>query len=209
MPLNIEVEAEHPDVTALKKRVIEVTKKYTDRHGWCGEAQKALAEAGVTESRAKKVDVEIVFTVEGVEEEQHGRKRITASSLAGKTPEQMNAYVTDMLRTEGTYAVAGTTITPLITVTDLNEWHPGEGDVPAGYSAAFTSREGRVKHLLVTPRRVLEAEDPKAALERHLRGSNYFMCGAGSYGGALESTRDEGRICQKCLTRAENNPQTP
>lgn len=208
MPLNIEVETEHPDVTALKKRVIAVTKKYTDRHGWCSEAQKALAEAGVTESKSKKVDVEIIFVIEGVEEQQNGRKRITASTLAGKTPEQMNAYVTDMLRTESTYMVAGRTITPLITVIDLNEWHPGSTDVPNGYSGLFTSREnGRVRHLIPTPRRVREADDPVGALNRYAHGRViYFMCSESTGIGTSDSIRDGGRICNACMSRAEANP---
>lgn len=42
---------EHPDVTALKKKVVATMKKYTDKNGWCDEARRAMVEAGVLDER--------------------------------------------------------------------------------------------------------------------------------------------------------------
>lgn len=48
-----------PEVVEVKKRITEVAKKYTDRHGWCDEVARALEEAGVISEKIIRVDVNL------------------------------------------------------------------------------------------------------------------------------------------------------
>jgi hypothetical protein len=218
MPLNISVEAEHPDVTVLKAKVREVAKRYTKKHGWCAEVNKALREAGIEDDA--KVKVEIKFTVSG-SAEQTATQTFAASALAGKTAEEQNAWVADQIAPK--VVVAGVEVTLPVTVIDLTLVEeikpvPAAGykdgmDYPDGYVHFYTSNEGRVAHL-VRKDSVLDTDlavagsGPGHAVsvinawlrQRRIRA----LCGTepSYYGQATASSvRAEGRVCQNCQSR--------
>lgn len=213
MPLNIEVETEHPDVVALKKRVIEVTDAYTSRHGWCGEARNALREAGVLDSPNNKVAVAIRFTLPG-SEEQTAVKVFNASDLVGKSDDEQKAWVAEQITPA--VKVAGVNVPIPVTIVDLSnsEANPsGYSDglnYPAGYQHFYTSNEGRVAHLTSIDRldqraqRAIDREESAHRVESQMRNVYvYALCGASAaYGAKLTSVRSEHRVCAKCLTRA-------
>lgn len=205
MPLNIEPTAvEHPDVTALKQRIIAVTKKYTDRHGWCAEARNALREAGVLDEPSNKnINVEVTFTING-SEEQKASQRFRLRDLTGKSHEQQLEWVRDQIATPT--LILGVPVTPEVVVLDLNESSTvshGNLSYPEGYTHIYVSNEGRVAHLL------LNAENREGpTLERWIsRSIHYTLCGTSAYRtGTLDSPRAvAGKVCAKCLTRAENS----
>jgi hypothetical protein len=198
MPLNIEVEQEHPDVTALKEQVREVAQKYARRHNWCAEVNRALAEAGIIDPRPKKMSVEILFTV-GDSEEQRAIKRFPLADLAGKTPEEQNAWVAEQITPK--VEVAGVEVTSLnVMVRDLNEVTRAARsglEYPTGYVHFYTSNDGRVAHLMEDP----GVEVTDGWLQRNGR---YALCTQVAYLAVTESARSEGRVCPHCLARAES-----
>ena len=199
MPLNIEVPTEHPDVTALKQKVIKVADQYTRTHGWCDVVNQALRDMGVKGVPGpRKINVEVTFTVEGVDGEQRATHRFDRESLADKTTEQQHEYVLEQIVTPS--VVLGVQITPNVTIIDLNEAARTSRDgleYPEGYVHVYTSREGRVAHLLRDP----GVDDLRRWLRR---GIHYAMCSDLMTSPVTESDRSEGRVCKKCLDRAES-----
>jgi hypothetical protein len=198
MPLNIEVEAEHPDVTALKKNVAQVAKRYATAHGWCSVVDDALREAGVTgPSGPRNINVEVTFTINGGEE-QKATHRFPREPFVGKSAEQQHQYVLDQIVTP--VSVLGVEVRPDVQIVDLNET-TGLGrdglDYPDGYIHVYSSREGRVAHLLRLP-----VNEPENLGRWIRRGLHYAMCGSLMSTPTQESDRSEDRVCKKCLDRA-------
>jgi hypothetical protein len=184
MPITIEGEAEHPDVTALKQRVREVAEDYAKRHNWCREVQRALAEAGIVDET--KVHVQVDFHIEGGEPQQT-MLRMPQSDLAGKRRAAQHTFVADLLSPEVTIGRA--TIKVPVIIDDLNLVESGGTEaLREGWVLCYTSVDGRVQHIVHGA---------------SLRDQPYWTiaeCGAsGSW--VEESTRSEGRVCARCTTR--------
>jgi hypothetical protein len=81
-------ETDTPEVAALKKRVIDVTKKYTTRHGWCDEANRALREMGVMPAAPVNIPITIT-TKQGFSFEVE----VPLMALLGKTEAEQKAAV--------------------------------------------------------------------------------------------------------------------
>lgn len=83
--------ADTPEVAALKKRVKEVTAKYTTRHGWCDEAKNALREMGI-ETQSETVAINVTAN-SGVSFTVHA----SVNDLLDKTEAQQKKKVIDLL----------------------------------------------------------------------------------------------------------------
>lgn len=211
MPLNIEVQTEHPDVTALKKRVVEVTHRYTNAHGWCNEANNALREAGVLDSPKNNIRVAITFTVAGSEEQQ-AVKVFNAADLIELSDDERKAFVAEQIMPD--VSVAGVKVNLPVTIIDLNNTEATGMNSGLAYPEEFqhfySSQEGRVAHLIRADRlhrRVREAiangEPPEVVEAAMKRGYIAATCGMNAaYSATLTSTRSENRICVKCIERA-------
>lgn len=186
MPITIEGEVEHPDVTALKQRVREVAETYAKRHNWCREVQRALAEAGIVDET--RLHVQVDFHIEGADAQQT-TIRVPQSDLAGKTRRQQHALVADLLSPE--VAIGRVMVKVPVRIDDLNLVESAAGAIHEGYVLRYTSDEGKVQHILN---------------EDALRNSPYFSsaeCGAsGSW--VENSLRGENRVCTRCTTRHDN-----
>lgn len=218
MTLNIEqTEVEHPDVTALKQRVKEVAGRYTSRHGWCGEVKAALREAGIDD--VASIKVAITFTMAG-SEQQTVEKVYPVDKLAGKSEAEQNAFVAADIAPK--VKVAGLDVTLPVTVVDLTQ----VGDIQRGgavpttdpssglsydterFQHFYTSREGRVAHLVRRDGLDLGEEASARDIDRALRRHRISaLCGAGPniYGNndpTVSSPRAEGRVCHSCSERA-------
>lgn len=198
MTLNIQQEAEHPEVTALKEKVREVAKRYARRHDWCSVVDDALREMGVEEARPQRINVSIRFTSPMLDGEQETTARFFVRDLVGKSEAEQNAWVAEQIAP--TVRLGGASVTIPVTVLDLTHMEPqGLDAVPEGYVAFYTSAEGRVAHLMQTPGAVRRGMVTMTDyLSRH---PVYGMCGAGGYGQVEESTRSEGRVCKRCSDR--------
>lgn len=228
MPLNIEVTepTEHPDVTALKDKVREAAKAHSKR-SHCGEYKSWLRDLGIEDEQFNAIAVEITFTAFGVEG-QKAVKKFFEKDLAGKTPEEQNAWVAAQIAEK--VMIAGTPVTIPLTVTDLNaapegavtpggNWGTTEAGlvIPTGYFHAFTSNEGRVAHLHRIPAEYvtrLEQETDPAAQERLLRDAlnaknnerfgKSAICGEDNRWNqwVRSSPRSEHRVCGNCTRSA-------
>ena len=204
MPLQIEVEAEHPEVVALKKKVKEVAQTYTSRHGWCREVKAALREAGIEDSR--NIHVEVTFSVAG-SDEQKSIVKFPVEDLAGKTDDEQKQLVADKIAPK--VMVAGTQVTIPVTVVDLNESDQNalarQGlEYPDAYMHFYISDGGRVAHLSNKPRSVLDGNETVAEYFSGRRGRGapiHALCGEVSYGPVTHSARSENRICGNCSRR--------
>lgn len=215
MPLNITTPVEPPEVTALKKKITEVAKKYTDRHGWCDVVNKALAEAGVNTTQT--IGVKVDFTIGGVASDV--TQSFPLADLVGKTDAEQKAIIAAGI--DSTVKVGGKTVKVPIEVVDLTEVESLIANavaswsgrmIPPGYIEAFTGDNGRVTHLFPvrTGRRApAEPLDPanKNRVRTYLANSNaYAACGTTAYWSATtSSTRDEDRLCANCTRRATNS----
>jgi stress-induced morphogen len=187
MPITIEGDTEHPDVTALKQRVREVAEQYAKRHNWCREVQRALAEAGIVDET--RLHVQVDFHIEGADAQQT-TIRIPQSDLAGKTRRQQHALVADLLSPEVT--IGRVAIKVPVIIDDLNLVESGASEVKDGYVLRYTSHEGKVQHIV------------EEVSLRHNRHWTLAECGSsGSW--VEESSRSEGRVCARCVTRHENH----
>lgn len=207
MPLQIEVEAEHPDVTALKQKVREVAQSYTRRHGWCREVKNALREAGIEDER--KVNVEITFTVAG-SDEQKTIAGFQVSDLAGKSDEEQKALVAEKIAPK--VNVAGAQVTIPVTIVDLNESDKqavsgvGGLEYPDNMFHFYVSDSGRVAHLANKPLAVVEDRQNVQQYidaQRSRGHAIYAICGETAYYPTSTSIRSENRICQNCASRAQ------
>lgn len=201
MPLQIEVETEHPDVTALKKRVKEVAERYKRRYNWCREVNQALREAGIEDNNT--ITVEVTFTVAG-SDEQKSVVVFPISDLAGKDDEEQKQVVAEKIAPK--VNVAGTTVSIPVTIVDLNESSRNAAtglNVPNGYTHFYISESGRVAHLVPLPYQVTSGQ---MALEEWTRqwanGRGVSaVCGEISYYPTTISARSENRVCQNCANR--------
>jgi len=204
MPLQIEVEAEHPDVTALKQKVRDVAKTYTSRHGWCREVKNALREAGIEDER--KINVEITFTVAG-SDEQKTIAGFPVSDLAGKTDEEQKQIVAEKIAPK--VNVAGAQVTIPVTIVDLNKSDKqavgglGGLEYPDAYIHFYVSDSGRVAHLANKPSSVMAGQSVEDYLQRQRNsgGALYSVCGEAAYYPVSTSNRSENRLCQNCVSR--------
>lgn len=233
MPLNIEVTepTEHPDVTALKRKVAEAAKAHS-RSNHCGEYKTWLRKLGIEEEIEKMIAVEITFTAFGVEG-QKALKSFPEASLAGKSAEEQNAWVAEQIGQS--VSIAGVQVAIPLEVTDLNPAPEGatvQGSnygttesglvIPRGYMHAFTSNEGRVAHLhrlTTTDVQVLDATTDPGQQEQHLRrvldqknherySNKSAVCGEDNRWNAWVRTsqRSEHRVCANCTRSAERSP---
>lgn len=202
MPLNIEREVEHPDVTALKAKVTTVARRYASSHGWCSVVEDALREAGVTgTSGPRNINVEVTFTVNGGEE-QKAVHRFPRDPLAvAESVEAQHQYVLDQIVVPS--VVLGVEVKPEVQIIDLTEATHGKGglEYPDGFVHVYSSREGRVAHLLREPTDRGHTENLRRWLRR---GLHYAMCGSMMSAPTEESDRSEDRVCKKCLERAQS-----
>ena len=187
-------EVDSPEVAELKERVRTVAKKYTDRHGWCNAVNNALKECGVI-TEEKNVPVKILFSVSGSEPTE-AVKKFKVSDLINLSHDEQIAYIAEQIAPK--VSVAGVTVTLPVNVSDIFLYEgdaPLEADDYRGHRTFFTSVEGRVRHLTLTP---FESE---GSFTTHVASSRYMtsLCGNGdTYGPTLTSQRDEGRICANC-----------
>jgi hypothetical protein len=127
------------EVKALKAKVRKVAKKYTDKHGWCGEVTRALKEIGITESR------EVTVSVVTANPEMRVVTTVNAEKLHGKTVEQQKKVIAETL---GDITLRGQRMGILGTmpfpVDSITQWSvpPVMGD---GWSL-MAPTEGRVNH---------------------------------------------------------------
>jgi hypothetical protein len=191
MPLHIPATDEHPEVAALKAQVRKVANKYAKRHSWCSVVKDALREMGIDPDEPK-ITVDIDFQIAGTEVQTAVRKFLV-SDLAGKTTAEQNTLAAEQI--SPIVNVSGVAVTIPVTVLDMN-LHTASAsgpvvDVPDGYSAFFSSAEGRVKHLVRT-----------VDVERQYTRATRFVCGTYTYDRTATSLRSENRICAKCASRA-------
>lgn len=198
--MNIEREVEHPDVTALKEKVAQTAREYASAHGWCSVVEDCLREAGVTGAPGpRNITVEVTFTVNGGEEQKATHRFLRDPLAEAQSVEAQHQYVLEQIVVPST--VLGVEIRPEVQIIDLNETDRLSRDglvYPDGYVHAYYSREGRVAHLFPEP--VNEVEN----MRRWIRsGLHHAMCGGLMSAPTQESYRSEGRVCKKCLERAE------
>lgn len=134
-----------PEVAALKAKVKTVATKYTNRHGWCEEVNKALKEIGIDDEKTITIGVSLDFLPEPV------KTTILPSLLAGLDDDAQRAAVAAKLKTIR-YAVGSDTGEIPVTfanVTDVSLWTPpsvAANDRP-GDRWLFASDLGRSRHL--------------------------------------------------------------
>lgn len=186
MPLDLSghPNPDSPELAAFKQKVREVAKKYTDRHGWCGEVDRALREMGIRPEPNLQITVSTTlgFDVDLV---------VTPSMLAGLDEAAQKAKVCTVL---GPLSIAGNLrangsirLTPE-QISDLNLKTTTRND---GGAWLYTSNEGRVKHYFIVP----ESTGRYNVVDA--------VCGQSTTRNDLTalSTRGEDRHCAKCEER--------
>lgn len=171
-----------PELAEFKAKVRTVAKKYTDKHGWCAEVNRALKELGIEDEKQVKLGV---TTSMGLQLEV----KVAPSLLNGLDENAQKQKVVEVI---GPLSLSGgTSVTAVISLTpetitemkvvEVTEVTPAEP--PQGWEWAYTSDEGRVLHLF---------QD-----DRH--GSySVAACGTSTYYQTQRSSRGEARRCANC-----------
>lgn len=174
------IAVDSPEVEAVKKKVLDVAKKYKKKHGWCDVVDKALAEMGLT-PQPLQVDITLLGRTERV-------KVNDTSALVGKTAQQQAEH---LLANHVTNAYIGGTYVPLPVslVTEMKIHVPPPPFRPAIYPDGILamSMSGRVWH-------VMENDEAR-----------YAKCGTRVYvHHVAASTEDEAKhkVCKSCSMAA-------
>lgn len=189
----VEANSDSPEVAALKAKVTEVAKKYTDKHGWCGEVRRALAECGITPEQEQKVVVTtalgLTFTVP-----------VRLSRLVGLDEEEQRAVFADLLSTTALAGIGGTTVTGRLAltpegITDLSLASQGSGPRAFERDGMWVqiAAESRVTHFIPHLRhdggRWMSSDHERA-------GRLYATCGQSGY--VQPGGRHDLRHCRNC-----------
>lgn len=177
-----ETTADTPEVAALKKKVKEVTKKYTDRHGWCDEAQRALREMGI-EPAAQYVVLKAT-TSQGLTFDV----KVEVGKLIGKTEAQQKKAVVDTIGPVRLRANSGTIGTLTFSPDDLTDISLDPLSSEGG-RWMYATNNGRVMHWYPADR----------------EGAEFVYSLCGGYDRAdwrtIHSPRGTGGNCAKCMDR--------
>lgn len=180
----------------FKGQVAVTARKYATAHGWCSVVDDALREMGIDPRNpggngvtlyARVVINMPVEVVVGITD---------PTPFVDKTEDEQKEAIARLISARVTFGnVTGVNVLSqnLLPVTVLSlDNHEGDiGGVPPGYLGRFTSGDGRVKHLVgVDEQRRLDRGHGVTAL-----------CGQLSYGWTEHSSRDEGRVCERCMAR--------
>lgn len=93
MPLNIEKQELTPEEKVLaeyKKRVREVAKEATKRHGWCSEVDNLLTELDIDSSGGVRITVQATLSATF-------EMNVDPETVAGLTPEEENAVLSELV----------------------------------------------------------------------------------------------------------------
>lgn len=214
MPIELgEVKQESQEVKDLKDTIKKVAKAYTDRHGWCNEVNNALRDAGITDSSTMmEVDIDVLVTakipvrldvgnLKGKTQEEinkHVQDLLPRACAAPYFSGSRND--TEIANT----ALQRTDVEPYKVdwqVQDINQFVPPPPPRTEiddfmerinldweFYRLGFTSREGRVMHIVNRDR-----WDRGYSAACH-NGSPAFR-----QAWSRTSTRSEHRVCVQCL----------
>ena len=182
--------SDSPEVEAVKKKVREVSMKYAERHGWCGEVQEALVEADVLDGvsadrvlvRAEAlVPMTLTFEIDVAEVPETEEDQRAA--LAKLFTNYLELGASGPLR-YGEQQLGEFQVGAFTDVKFGGQVYDGF-TVPTNMFARFASDVTKVRHLLT-----------------HRRPQGYALCGHLSVYWSDTSTKDVGRVCVRCQRQA-------
>lgn len=180
------------ELRAFKAKVAEVAKKYTNRYGWCTEANKALAELGITPEKVVSVTV---VTTQGFEM----KVPILPSLLHEKDEDQQKQILAERI---GSLSISGSGQARVNVMFRVSAEHIAQMELPTpgAAPAAGTPAPDGYAWLYVEGGRVLHLMGP----DIRGYGRRDSLCGrASSYN--FRDPRNDGTdaYCRACVSRAE------